>query len=80
MWARVVSSVRPGGRFSGQLFGIRDGWAANPSLTFHDARQARALFDGLELERFDEEEREGQLVTGEAKHWHVFHVVARKPG
>jgi hypothetical protein len=39
----------------------------------------RAVFDGWELERFDEEENDGEACSG-PKHWHVFHAVARKPG
>jgi tellurite methyltransferase len=27
VWQRIVTSLRSGGRFSGQLFGDRDGWA-----------------------------------------------------
>src|SRR5262245_722378 len=34
VWARIVASLRPGGRFSGQLFGDRDGWAPADDITF----------------------------------------------
>jgi hypothetical protein len=30
------------------------------------------------LERFDEIEENGKTALGEPKHWHVFHIVARK--
>jgi SAM-dependent methyltransferase len=34
LWQRIKSSVRVGGRFSGQLFGDRDGWSGERELTF----------------------------------------------
>ena len=34
---------------------------------------------GLELEMFDEEEADGVTPRGNSKHWHIFHIVARKP-
>ncbi len=48
-------------------------------MTFHDVEAARALFDGLELESFVEEEEDGEAFEG-PKHWHVFHVIARRAG
>jgi hypothetical protein len=78
LWGRIRSALRPGGRFVGELFGDRDSWASNPGMTFHDASAARARFDGLELESFVEEEEEGEAFDG-PKHWHVFHVIARRP-
>jgi SAM-dependent methyltransferase len=78
VWARVAASVRPGGRFSGQLFGERDEWAADPELTFVTRDDALRRLAGFELERFDEEDADGQTALGDAKHWHVFHVIARR--
>ena len=78
MWARIVSSIRPEGRFAGQLFGERDGWAADDGMTFHTRDEAEHLLADFELERFDEHEEDGKTAVGSSKHWHVFHVVARK--
>lgn len=78
LWERVVESIRAGGRFSGHLFGDRDGWAPNEEITFLTSERARALFDAFGLERFDEVEEDSQTALGAPKHWHVFHVVARK--
>ena len=79
LWRRLRSAIRPGGRFAGQLFGDRDTWAFDPerTMTFHDAAAARARFDGLVLESFEEEEEDGEACSG-PKHWHVFHVIARR--
>jgi tellurite methyltransferase len=80
LWARILASLRPGGRFAGQLFGDRDTWASSePEMTFFDEARARALFDGLDLESFEEEESDDE-GWGEIKHWHVFHAIARRPG
>ncbi|HZD25815.1 MAG TPA: class I SAM-dependent methyltransferase [Alphaproteobacteria bacterium] len=80
MWRRIIDSLRPGGRFSGQLYGERDDWAGDPSNTHLTRAEAEALLDGLEVERFEEEEDESTTPRGTVKHWHVFHIVARKPG
>lgn len=78
VWERIVASLRPGGRFAGQLFGERDGWSGNDDMTFQTRAEAEALFAGFELERFDEYEEDGHTALGAPKHWHLFHVVARK--
>ena len=76
----ALVSSRRGGRFSGQLFGERDEWADNRELTFHTRTEVEALLDGFDLERFDEVENDGQTALGEGKHWHLFHIVARRRG
>jgi tellurite methyltransferase len=78
LWRRIHGSIRPGGRFCGQLFGERDEWAGEKDMTFVTRDAAEALFGGFELERFDEEETDGETAVGEPKHWHVFHVVAQR--
>jgi tellurite methyltransferase len=78
VWERIVDSLRPDGRFAGQLFGDRDEWSTESDMTFHTRAEAERLFSGFELERFDEDEEDGQTVLGNPKHWHVFNVVARK--
>ena len=78
-WGNVRASVRPGGRFAGQVLGERDSWAAGGDVNAHGRADAEALFDGWAPERFDEEENDGDACSG-PKHWHLFHVVARAPG
>ncbi len=79
VWARIRESLRPGGRFSGHLFGDRDEWVGETDMTFHSRAEVDALLDGLELERLDEIEEDGHTALGEPKRWHRFHVVARQP-
>src|SRR5262245_52857903 len=78
VWQRIVDALRAEGRFCGHLFGERDGWANESDMTFQSRPQAEALFGAFDLERFDEIEEDSQTVVGDPKHWHVFHVVARK--
>jgi tellurite methyltransferase len=78
VWDRIVASLRPGGRFSGHLFGGRDGWATQPDMSFQTRQDAEMLLRGLEVEHFDEVEEDGKTAVGDPKHWHLFHVVARK--
>jgi SAM-dependent methyltransferase len=80
LWQRIERSLRPGGRFCGQLFGDRDGWSDEDDLTFQTRAEMEALLASLEIERLDEIEEDGSTATGRDKHWHLFHVVARKPG
>jgi SAM-dependent methyltransferase len=79
VWSRIRSAVRPSGRFAGQILGDRDTWAGDDATTWFTRDGAQALFDGWTIERFDEEDEDGEACSG-PKHWHVFHVVARAPG
>jgi SAM-dependent methyltransferase len=79
MWRGIVGALRRGGRFAGQFYGERDSWAGRPGITTLTRAGAEALLDGLALELFDEEESDGVTPRGTPKHWHIFHVVARRP-
>ena len=61
----------------GQFFGERDDWARS-GLHVQTARRSKALLEPFELELLDEFEGDGPTAIGKAKHWHLFHVVARK--
>lgn len=76
-WRRSAGAVRLGGVFAAHFFGTRDTWAGTPDMTFHTRDEVEALFHGLEIERLDEQEVDGQAFSG-PKHWHVFHVIARR--
>jgi len=77
-WAKLIQSIRPGGRFSGQLFGDRDAWAKIPTNTHHTKEQAKKLLEPFEIEIFTEEEEDRKTTLEEMKHWHIFHIVARR--
>ncbi len=78
VWTRIRTAVRPGGRFAGELLGERDTWASRDDGTSMTRTQAEALFEGWTVERFEEEENDGEACSG-PKHWHLFHVIALAP-
>jgi SAM-dependent methyltransferase len=79
LWARIRARLIPGGRFAGQLYGERDGWAGREGMTFHRREEVEALLRGLEVEHLAEEESDAVTPRGTPKHWHIYHVVARQP-
>jgi SAM-dependent methyltransferase len=78
VWQHIRDALPAGGRFSGQWFGPRDSWAGRPGMTFLSRNGALALLEDFALEMFDEEEADGTTPRGKPKHWHIFHIVARK--
>ena len=79
IWKNIVSSLREGGRFSGQFYGDRDSWSTNPDLTCLTRAEIEGYLNTLVTELFQEEEEDSLTPRGTSKHWHIFHVVARKP-
>jgi SAM-dependent methyltransferase len=80
LWQTIVTSLKTGGRFCGQLFGDRDSWAAFPGRSHQTRSQVEALLNSFEVEWLEEEEHPGVTAIGEEKHWHIFHIVVRKVG
>jgi SAM-dependent methyltransferase len=79
-FARVLRSVKLGGIFTGQLFGPRDSWnVENSGMTFHARAEAEAFFHDFELLHLEEEDHPGTTKLSEPKHWHIFHIIAKKP-
>ena len=82
LWDRIVATLNPGGRFAGQLYGDRDSWSRSEerrtSMTFLNRAQVDGLLAELTVESFREHEEDTVTPRGKAKHWHVFHIVARK--
>ena len=75
---RIVAAIRPGGRFAGQFFGDRDTWASLPGRTHHSRDEVMTLLEGFEIELMNEEEKDDPPELRSPKHWHLFHVVAKK--
>ncbi len=79
LWQLIWQTLEPGGRFAGQLFGDRDSWAGIPTHTHHCRTQVEALLQAYEVELLQEEEKDQVTALNELKHWHLFHIIARKP-
>ena len=79
LWLEIVRAIVPGGLFAGQLYGPNDCWAGRDGLTIHDRSGIDALLADWQPLLIEEEETDSITPRGEAKHWHVFHIVAAKP-
>jgi len=77
LWEKITAAVKPGGRFAGHFFGVRDSWANQKDMTCHTEEQVHALLENFEIESFHEMDEDGQAASG-PKHWHMFTVIARK--
>jgi tellurite methyltransferase len=77
LWRGIVASLKPGGRFSGQLYGDRDGWAGRPGMTHLSRAAAERLLAGLGVDLLEEEETDSITPRGKPKHWHILHIVAQ---
>jgi tellurite methyltransferase len=81
VFARLLGSVKPGGIFTGQLFGLNDSWNTPESgMNFHARDEVERLLRGFDIDELEEEDHPGKTKLGEPKHWHIFHILARKRG
>lgn len=79
LWGVLRGALRPGGWLACQLFGDRDSQRLEGNgERFVTQDEALSLLEGLDLVDFDEEDAPGDSFGG-PKHWHVFHVIARRP-
>ena len=79
LWQNITERLTPGGYFSGQLYGPRDSWFGRDGITFHSHTEVEALLEGWEVELLEEEENDSVTPRGTPKHWHIWHIVARRP-
>jgi trans-aconitate methyltransferase len=80
VFARLHAALAPGGVFAGQCFGPRDQWnAPSHNMTFLTRGEVAGLLRGLEIIELHEEDAGGHTADGSPKHWHVFHILARRP-
>lgn len=80
MFARLKAALAPGGIFVGQFFGVHDQWnTPDRAMTFHTRAEAESLVSDLEIIELTEEDVDSHTADGSPKHWHVFHILARRP-
>ncbi len=80
LWQNICAALKPGARFSGHFFGRNDAWAGNASMTFQNISEVKQLFQGFEIEWFNEFEGPVPIVPSGVRHGQIFEVVARKLG
>jgi tellurite methyltransferase len=79
VFAGLLGSVKPGGLFTGQLFGLNDSWnTPETGMNFHARGEIEQLLRGFDIIELEEEDHPGQTKLGEPKHWHIFHILARR--
>ena len=79
LWSHIAQAVAPHGLFAGHFYGPNDSWAQRgDNLTVHSRREIDDLFANWEPILLEEEESDSVTPRGNAKHWHFFHIVARK--
>jgi tellurite methyltransferase len=79
LWRKIRDSLKPGGRFAGHLIGELDSWAGGPNIVAFDRAALDQLIVGYAVEKLEIEEEDSVTPTGEAKHWHLYHLVLHKP-
>jgi SAM-dependent methyltransferase len=47
LWSKIIDAIKIGGRFSGQLFGLRDSWNRYDDMNFHSKEQVNSLLTQL---------------------------------
>ena len=79
VFSRIKRSLRAGGLFVGQFFGVNDEWnTPGNRMTFLTREQAEAELKDMRTEVFREEDVDSHVADGTPKHWHVFHIIAQK--
>ncbi len=80
VFGRLKAALAPGGVFAGQFFGVHDQWnTPDRAMTFLTRAEAEALLTDLEVIELTEEDADGHVADGSPKHWHIFHILARRP-
>jgi SAM-dependent methyltransferase len=77
---RLRDSVRGAGVIAATFFGKHDEWnVPDNNVTFSTQEEVERMFSGLDLIELTEVEKDGNTADGAPKHWHVFHLTARRP-
>ena len=84
VWKNMCFALKPGGLFVGQLFGHHDSFLPESpagSMNAHTHAEVVKLCGGFHVIFLTEEERDGVVgvpPNEHPKHWHVFHIAARR--
>jgi cyclopropane fatty-acyl-phospholipid synthase-like methyltransferase len=76
---KLLSSIKSGGIFMGNIFARGDGWdKPDADMTFLDEAEIRSYFNNFEIIKFEEEDAIRELASGSKKHWHQYFIVGKK--
>ena len=79
LWNEIKLNIEKSGYFIGNFFGANDTWnKTRPEMTFLSKDQVLNLFIDFDILDFKEIEIDKETALGELKHWHIFHVIAKK--
>jgi|CXWL01.1.fsa_nt_gi ubiquinone/menaquinone biosynthesis C-methylase UbiE len=79
VFMKLKESLKLGGVFTGNFFGINDEWNTPDSMmSFHSKGDVEHLFSDMQIIKIEEEESDKETAVGIMKHWHVFNVIAVK--
>lgn len=74
----IKSSLRHGGVFAGQFFGLEDTWSNRGNMNFQNESEVRAFFEDLEILKLKEVKEERPTALDDPHFWHILHIIARK--
>ncbi len=77
-WRLATDAVVAGGWLAVTLFGDRDDFADNPTVTTLPEDEIRRMLDGFDVLSWEVVDEDAATAAGEPKHWHVVSVVARR--
>lgn len=77
--SKIYVSLRSGGCFGGNLFGLNDYRYSKNNMSFYTKKEAELLLNKFKVKWFDEQEGDGKL-GGKDFHWHAFEFVVQKDG
>ena len=77
---KIKKSLKINGIFVGTFFGDKDGWNNKTSRTenFQTKEEIEMMFEDFEILELLEKEEDKTAVNEKIKHWHTFHITAKK--
>jgi SAM-dependent methyltransferase len=79
LWMTIGTRLGTGGRIACQLLGPEDDFVGRPGVTIHSRDEVDRLVADYLVEHRQEENVDTVTPRGRTKHWHLFHLVLRKP-
>ena len=74
----IKKSLKTGGIFNGQFFGVNDSWCNLLNVTVYSREEVNHFLSNFGVISLKEEETEGQTALNGEKHWHLFNFIVRK--